>query len=405
MRTVRIGRRVYMKTMHKWLWLILLLFALSACSAAGDDTKTEKTETITEADNTEITEETSDTEKNEPETEEAVTEPKPETAVSHKAVDFFYKDTDWRAFYSGKEAAADDFSIIPQYSDGNRLQIAICGDNPSCDIQVWEVGDQYVAWTVSTEEAWFRKNLLPLDASDYNNGLDDPLVYLKDPIEVGHQWQSGHLHMEIVEVQEKTQEHGARVVVENQTEDEAVRERYTIEEGRWIVKKEVIRGEDITVSELDRYEAEPQVYPVNLYYPNSLDTDGDSFTQVSVQAPFPVNASNREILADLYKNHVPDDGIPVLKAEDTINSLYLNQDGNVYIDLSRSFADMNAGSSGEPLILKAMGFTAADLMKGKEGVILTLDNQLYEGGHVSFEKGQTIPAVPGEQDYIRTMEE
>ena len=58
-----------------------------------------------------------------------------------------------------------------------------------------------------------------------------------------------------------------------------------------------------------------------------------------------------------------------------------------------------------PLILKAMGFTAADLMKGKEGVILTLDNQLYEGGHVSFEKGQTIPAVPGEQDYIRTMEE
>ena len=51
-----------------------------------------------------------------------------------------------------------------------------------------------------------------------------------------------------------------------------------------------------------------------------------------------------------------------------------------------------------------MSFTAADLMNGTHGVILTLDNALYEGGHVAFEEGETVPAVPGEQDQITKAE-
>ena len=69
-------------------------------------------------------------------------------------------------------------------------------------------------------------------------------------------------------------------------------------------RKKVIRSEDITVSELDRYEAEPQV-SVNLYYP-ILWTAKATLRSIGAGS-VSLNASN-QIHMDLYKNHVPDDG-------------------------------------------------------------------------------------------------
>lgn len=401
-----------MKHIGTLLWVGVVLLGLSACGTANSGTEAAATDPVTETavSQTEVATEAADpeteaTESTEPATE-TTTEPATEeagSALHTKASDFFYKDEVWTKYFTGDDPSGT-FTAEPQYTDGNRMQVAVCGDSVRCELEVWEVQDGRIVQTAAAQEAWFRQNLLTREEGQFENLLDEPIVQLQDPIEVGATWTSGTLTMKITDVIPATHDHGARVVVDQSVEGSDGGTVFTYEEGLWVVKRESSTAESQTVSSLERYETTLPQTQVSLYYPSMTETEGDHFVKVDVPANFPVNSSAREILAQLYKEHVPANGMPVLKAEDAINSLYLNQDGNVYVDVSQSFSNMNAGSSGEPLILKAMAFTAAGLMNGTEGVILTLDNQLYEGGHVSFEQGETLPAVPGDADTVTEIE-
>lgn len=391
-----------MKSKGIWLLLLLVLFSLTACNLFGGNTEP-ATEPATETADSE-TEETNQSETTEPETE-AVTDPATEPAADElHAADFFYEQGDWAQYFSGNIPSSTDTMVTAQYFDGNRMQIAVCGDSFYCELQVWEVKEDSVVQTIAAQEQWFRQNLLTRNADQYENLLDEPIVYLKDPIAVGNTWTSGTLTMEIVDVVPKTAEHGARVVVDQRIEGGDGGRVYTLEENRWAIRHEDYTAEDVAISELQRHETKPVDYPVYLYYPGTADTFADNYIRMVVWEPFPVNSITREVLAKVYKDNTPSDGLAVLKPEDTINSLYLNEDGQVYVDLSKSFASMNAGASGETQILKSMAFTAASLMNGTDGVILTLDDQPYEGGHVALQAGETLPVLPGEQDIVTEVE-
>lgn len=375
--------------------LLACLVALAACQP--DENTTEAVNVSTEPVQTETATE-QDTEETEAATEttEAATENDTEDATEDTAdaaelaaEDFFFADTDWHAVYTNAQGKEESRST--QYTQDNLTQVRHC-DGTDCYVEIWETGGDFVALNVSATEGWFRKNLI---TDGYENLLDSPFVYLKGPIEVGNRWQTGPWDFEITEILPANGDTGVRVVV---TEDGG--DTYTYEEGRWLVDE---NSETRTITQTD-YHQEAAKMPVRLYYPAPPEDERDHFLVREVEASFPVNSVSRKILEDLYKNNVPEGGVSVLKEEDTINSLYLNQDGNVYVDLSASFSNMNAGSSGEPLILKAMAFTAAGLMNGNGGVVLTLDNQLYEGGHVSFEQGETLPAVPGDADTVTEIE-
>lgn len=73
-----------------------------------------------------------------------------------------------------------------------------------------------------------------------------------------------------------------------------------------------------------------------------------------------------------------------------INSLYLNEDGMVYIDLSREFlTEMNAGSGYEAQILQCVANTFGSYY-GSDKVIVTIDNNLYESGHIKLAQGEYL---------------
>lgn len=73
-----------------------------------------------------------------------------------------------------------------------------------------------------------------------------------------------------------------------------------------------------------------------------------------------------------------------------INSLELNENNIVEIDLSNEFVNnMNVGSSGEQFYLQGLVNTLASYYKAEE-VLLTIDGETYETGHYSLSEGETV---------------
>ncbi|MDZ7835143.1 MAG: GerMN domain-containing protein [Alkalibacterium sp.] len=90
------------------------------------------------------------------------------------------------------------------------------------------------------------------------------------------------------------------------------------------------------------------------------------------------------------KGQAPDtETAQVIDDSVTINFMYLREDGVVHIDFSANLSEMNAGAGVEALILQGIVNTIGDYY-GVEEVLLTLDEEPYESGHLSFEEGETL---------------
>jgi hypothetical protein len=62
----------------------------------------------------------------------------------------------------------------------------------------------------------------------------------------------------------------------------------------------------------------------------------------------------------------------------------------VYIDLNSAFEkEMNAGSGYEALVLQSVANTFG-VYYGANKVLLTIDNKLYESGHIALKKGEYL---------------
>lgn len=68
----------------------------------------------------------------------------------------------------------------------------------------------------------------------------------------------------------------------------------------------------------------------------------------------------------------------------------MNEDGRVYVDFSRDLVEeMNAGSGTEMLILQAIVNTIGEYY-GVEEVVLTVEGNPYESGHILMEEDQAF---------------
>lgn len=62
----------------------------------------------------------------------------------------------------------------------------------------------------------------------------------------------------------------------------------------------------------------------------------------------------------------------------------------VYIDLNKAFVtEMNAGSRYESMILQSIANTFGHYYNSDK-VVLTIENKLYESGHVAMKKGEYL---------------
>jgi hypothetical protein len=126
---------------------------------------------------------------------------------------------------------------------------------------------------------------------------------------------------------------------------------------------------------------------VRFYYP---DAKAEKLAYTDAEVSFRTNDVTRMVLEKAYKEAAG--ASKVFSGNTVINSLYLNDDGMVYLDLNQAFVtEMNAGSGTESLILQSVANTFCRY-NGVSRMILTIDNGLYESGHIALRKGEYLTA-------------
>lgn len=125
---------------------------------------------------------------------------------------------------------------------------------------------------------------------------------------------------------------------------------------------------------------------VNFYYPNAQD---ERIFLYRKEISFTTNDIPKILIINAYKE-LPKEAVPVLTKNTKVNYLYLNQDGRVYLDLTKEFLqEMNAGAGYEGLILQSLANTIGDYY-GVSKVMLTIDGKTYESGHIVLEKFEAL---------------
>ena len=296
--------------------------------------------------------------------------------------DFFPIKPNTRYVYegSGNEYAAYD--VYVDYSDGAKLQQRV--DNGGTTVaRVIQVKNGAVKLVYSQEEAYARENHLKAVANASE-------ILLKEPLRAGTRWKlSDGRERRIKSTAAKVSTpSGSYTAVEVTTSSKhgTTTDYYAKNVG--LVKSVFKEGETEVSSSLSLIEADKSfVQTVRFFHP---DAAGKKVVSVETQIAFRTNDITRIKLASGYRNALKNRSAKVFSKNTKINSLYLNRDGMVYIDLSRAFVDeMNAGSGYESLILQSVANTFGTYY-GVNRVLLTIDNKLYESGHIALKKGEYL---------------
>jgi len=280
------------------------------------------------------------------------------------------------------------YNVHIDYTSDTRVQQRI-NNGGSEIVKVIEVKDGKVTQVFSKGEVYYRENYLK------NNAEQE--ILLQEPIKEGTSWTLSDSRKRTitgtsVDVSVPAGDYKAVEVTTEGPRDKTI-EYYAPNVG--LVKSIWISAEtgDEVSSSLSKIEENVAlVQNIDFFYPNVND---GQFYYKTRQVSFKTNDITRKVLEEAYKEPVSGGLGKVFSPNTKINSLYLNKDNRVYIDLNKAFVtEMNAGAEYEGMILQCIANTVGRYY-GVEEIILTIDDQLYESGHLSFKKGQAIP-VKGE---------
>ena len=290
--------------------------------------------------------------------------------------------------YEGKGNEFASYNVHIDYTSDTRVQQRI-NNGGTETVRVFEVKEGKVTRVFSKGEVYYRENNLE------SNGEKE--IVLQEPIKKGTTWTSGDSGKKTitgiaVDVSVPAGDYKAVEVTTEGPRDKTI-EYYA--PGVGLVKSVWISGEtgDEVSSSLSKIEENVSlVQNMDFFYPN---VEEGQYYYKTRQVSFKTNDITRKVLETAYKEPVSGGLGKVFSPNTKINSLYLNQDNRVYIDLNKAFiTEMNAGAGYEGMILQCIANTFGRYY-GVQEVILTVDNQPYESGHILFKKGDSIP-VKGE---------
>lgn len=291
-----------------------------------------------------------------------------------------------RLVYEGEGNEFAFFNVYTDYTSDNKTQQRI--DNGGTQsIRVIEIFDDAIIQKVFRGEVYYRENLTNADGETEE-------ILLKAPLEIGNAWTlSDGNTRKITDIDvDISTPLGNYKAIEVTTEGEYGSSTDYYAEDVGLIKT-VYHSEGTKVtSTLSQIEKDiPFVQIVNFYFPSIEDSS--LLYYVSKEIPFKTNDITRMTLEKAYKEAFGDGGDEVGKvfSENTkINSLYLNKDGMVYIDLSKDYlTEMSAGAGYESAMLQSIANTFGQYYH-VEKVLLTIDNELYSSGHIKLEKGEAL---------------
>ena len=287
--------------------------------------------------------------------------------------------------YEGMGNEYASYDVYIDYISGNKVQQRI--DNGGTVMaNVVELKNGKLTKLYSREEAYYRENLL-------QSKNDDEEILLMEPLEKGTSWKLKDSRVRTitntsVEITTPLGTYSAIEVTTEGPNDETM-DYYAKNIG--LVKSVFMSGEsgaeEISSSLSKIEENQPVVQNITFYYPN---IDDEKLYYRTKEISFYTNDLTKKALENEYKDSINNNFGKVFSKNTKINSLYLNKDNNVYIDLNQAFvSEMNAGSQYEAMLLQSIANTFGQYYNA-EKVYLTIDNKLYESGHILMEKGEFL---------------
>jgi hypothetical protein len=296
--------------------------------------------------------------------------------------DFYQMKKDTRYIYEGNGNEFSSYTLYFDYIADQKGQQRI--DNGGTVIaSVVELKDGKLTKVFSRGEAYYRENFLEATGEQGE-------ILLKEPLQKGTTWtlkdsRKRTITNTSVDITTPTGNYKAIEVTTESGNDKTV-DYYAKDVG--LVKTVFNSGDNEITSTLAKIEENVALtQTINFYYPN---IDDDKIYYKKREIHFNTNDMTKMVLAKAYKE-LPNNQIGVVFSNNTsINSLYLNNDHMVYIDLNQNFVnEMNAGAGYEGMILQSIANTFGEYYNSKK-VYLTIDNKPYESGHFSMKKGEFL---------------
>ncbi len=328
-------------------------------------------------------EESKDNEKEQQETEN-------ESETESITIEEYYPiEENVRYVYEGTGNEYASYSVYNDYTTEQKVQQRV--DNGGTVLaRIVEIKDGKLIHTYSRGEAYYRENLL-------NSKSSEEEVLLMEPLTEGNSWKLKDSKVRTITnlSADVTTPSGKYKAIEVSTEGPDGKTLDYYVKGIGLVQT-LFQSNGMEVrSSLSKIEKNvPLVQSIRFFYPN---IDDDQLYYKNKEISFHTNDMTKMVLEKAYKENVPDSMNKVLTKNTKINSLYLNQDNNLYIDLNKAFlTELSAGSGLEMMILQSIVNTFGHYY-GIEKVYLTIDNELYESGHISLNKGEFLSITPMEE--------
>lgn len=289
--------------------------------------------------------------------------------------------------YEGVGNEFASFTWNPQFNQEDYYQIA-ANNGGTVLVEIYEFTEDQVARIFRSPETYFRDNFSEIGTFPEN--LDTEVV-LKAPIEVGTTWSNDTTEYEITAVNHEVEVPAGTyntIEVTMTTEDSTVKRYYAEDVG---LVSEISESEDnhVVESHLETIETNaPEIIPFTVYVPDEQAMGMDTVqTELELFTNDPARIAINELLTgqvDEYKE------IKLLPEGTEINYMFLNNDRIVEVDVSEEFQEnMNAGSTGELFGLYTFVNTLANYY-GTDEILLTVDGEPYEGGHIALKEGETL---------------
>jgi len=300
--------------------------------------------------------------------------------------DYFPLTPDVYCSYSGTGNEFVSMTTHVEYAGPDMIQLVY--DNGATESHIlYAIRDGQVQALHTEFELYVREDLSLLTPDAYGE------ILLKEPLEVGTSWDvlDGVRTITSMHVIVTTPSgiYDALEVTTKGNDNSTGKQYYA--SGIGFVKL-LVSGTDYEVTQeletrtLDAVRTENR----NFYYPRMTQTDIEIVYEM-IPVQMKTDDSFIDILTGYLQTAPAADLHPVMSENTVIHSMRLDPETRIVtIDVSANFvSEMNAGSGMESAILQSLANTVGSAY-GVQEVIVTLDGQLYESGHIALKEGETL---------------
>ncbi|MDN6327072.1 MAG: GerMN domain-containing protein [Alkalibacterium sp.] len=372
-------------------FLVTTLF-LSGCGLFGEsDTETDSENAVNSDEN--LSDESGSDEPSDEATDEENSEDD-EAEIDQDLTVWFPKLENTLLDYKGDGNEFAPFTRYPQFVKDDTLQMVESTAGTDV-VTVYNYSDDEIKESFVRAGTYFREDFADTGLESEQGNFQ---IILQKPLELGHSWESPDgSTSEITDVSvNKELPLGSIEAIEvtRQYENNSKTIDYYGKDIGLI--EQIFKSDDDTItvtSTLSTQAADtPEAFPITVY---SIDDQALGLDKSTVTMELETNEPARLAMAEILKGQTPDtEESQILKESTEINFMYLRQDGVVHVDFSTDLSAMNAGSGIEAMTLQGIVNTIGDYYHVDE-VLLTLDNEPYESGHILLNEGETWPVDYG----------